>query len=75
MLWVWCAGKRETSDMPLYDYRCRGCGNEFEVLVKSEDKDKEQSCPKCESREVGKLISRTSFSLKGGGWASDGYSK
>jgi hypothetical protein len=61
--------------MPLYDYKCKICANVFEVLVKSGDRDKEQACPKCESKEVGKLVSRTSFSLKGGGWASDGYSK
>ena len=31
-------------------------------------------CPKCKARKVEKLISHTSFQLKGGGWYSDLYS-
>ena len=30
-------------------------------------------CPKCKAKKVEKLISQTSFSLKGGGWYSDLY--
>lgn len=30
-------------------------------------------CPKCKKRKVDKLISHTSFQLKGGGWYSDLY--
>ena len=30
-------------------------------------------CPKCKKRKVEKLISHTSFQLKGGGWYSDLY--
>lgn len=30
-------------------------------------------CPKCKARKVEKLISQTSFRLKGGGWYSDLY--
>ena len=30
-------------------------------------------CPKCKARKVEKLISHTSFQLKGGGWYSDLY--
>ena len=30
-------------------------------------------CPKCKARKVEKLISHTSFQLKGGGWGSDLY--
>ena len=32
-------------------------------------------CPLCESEENNLLVSRTSFSLKGKGWYSDGYTK
>jgi predicted nucleic acid-binding Zn ribbon protein len=32
-----------------------------------------KTCPKCKGRKVEKLISQTSFSLKGGGWYSDLY--
>ena len=30
-------------------------------------------CPKCKRRKVEKLISHTSFQLRGGGWYSDLY--
>jgi len=30
-------------------------------------------CPKCKARKVQKLISQTSFQLKGGGWYNDLY--
>ena len=32
-----------------------------------------RTCPKCKAKKVEKLISQTSFSLKGGGWYSDLY--
>ena len=60
--------------MPMYEYRCQKCEKDFEVLVKFSESEKEQPCPDCKSEETKKKISQTSFSLKGGGWASDGYS-
>ena len=41
--------------MPLYDFRCRGCGHEFEVLVRSGDGG--PACPSCNGREVERLLS------------------
>jgi len=32
-----------------------------------------RTCPKCKAKKVQKLISQTSFKLKGGGWYSDLY--
>jgi putative FmdB family regulatory protein len=58
--------------MPIYDYGCEKCGNEFEVEQRITD-DPIRTCPKCRSRKVKRLISRTSFVLKGGGWYSDLY--
>ena len=62
--------------MPIYEYRCKKCGVEFERLVRHQQSGDPQPCPNpdCKSRDTKKLVSRTSFSLKGGGWASDGYS-
>ena len=59
--------------MPLFEYRCATCGHQFEKLVSSSERDKLPPCPKCEAKDTKKLVSRTSFSLKGGGWADDGY--
>ena len=62
--------------MPMYEYRCQKCGTEFEKLLRLSECDDPQSCPNedCGEAETKRLVSRTSFSLKGGGWASDGYS-
>ncbi len=57
--------------MPLYEYRCLKCGNVIEVLQKLSD-GRLRKCSLC-SGKLEKLISRTSFQLKGGGWFAHGY--
>jgi putative FmdB family regulatory protein len=59
--------------MPIYEYACEKCESEFEVEQRITD-DPVKSCPSCKSRKIKRLISRTSFVLKGGGWYSDLYS-
>ena len=58
--------------MPIYEYSCRACGHQFEEWQKITDKPI-RKCPKCAARKVEKLVSVTSFQLKGGGWYADGY--
>lgn len=58
--------------MPIYEYACAACGHQFEEWQKMSDKPI-RVCPKCKAKKVEKLISHTSFSLKGGGWYSDLY--
>jgi putative FmdB family regulatory protein len=58
--------------MPVYEYACEKCKHEFEVEQRISD-DPVRSCPKCRARKVKRLISRTSFVLKGSGWYSDLY--
>ena len=60
--------------MPLYEYGCKDCGHGFELMQKMSDP-MPSNCVKCEGSNVEKLISSSSFHLKGGGWYSDGYSK
>ncbi len=59
--------------MPIYEYACEKCESEFEREQRITDAPI-KSCPRCKSRRVKRLISRTSFLLKGGGWYSDLYS-
>ncbi len=58
--------------MPIYEYRCEACGHEFEELQKINDAPVVH-CPVCDKDAVHRLISKTSFQLKGGGWYKDLY--
>ncbi len=40
--------------MPIYEYRCRDCDTEFEVLVRGTDP---VVCPHCRSSSLQKLLS------------------
>jgi len=59
--------------MPTYDYECQKCGFEFEREQRITE-DPIKTCPKCKSRKAKRLLSASSFILKGGGWYADGYS-
>lgn len=61
--------------MPIYEYECPKCGA-FEAFQKASDKPlkadpecKHKDCPKCAER----LISASTFHLKGGGWYKSDY--
>ncbi len=56
--------------MPIYEYTCRK-GHEFEAFQKITDKPLEK-CEKCGARAK-RLISNTSFQLKGSGWYVTDY--
>jgi putative FmdB family regulatory protein len=43
--------------MPIYEYRCKVCGEGFEVLVRSPSRQANPTCPKCRSQKVKKAIS------------------
>src|ERR1051325_4674521 len=60
--------------MPIYEYVCGKCGNHMEVLQKVGDPPP-QKCGKGHKGKMEKVISRTSFQLKGGGWYVTDYAK
>src|SRR5260221_11192855 len=53
--------------MPIYEYECRSCGHQLEVFQKITEDDLKK-CPNCGKDALGKLISATTFQLKGTGW-------
>jgi putative FmdB family regulatory protein len=57
--------------MPIYEYQCESCGIVFEARQKFSDAPLE-TCKECHGK-VQKMISRTGFALKGGGWYEQGY--
>ena len=58
--------------MPIYEYRCEKCGV-FEHTQRITDPAL-QRCPECK-RKVRRLISNTSFQLKGSGWYVTDYAR
>jgi putative FmdB family regulatory protein len=57
--------------MPIYEYECEHCGKQCEVIQKITDEPL-SICPEC-SGHMHKLISHTSFILKGTGWYVTDY--
>ena len=57
--------------MPIYEFVCESCGRVAEVMQKVSDP--APPCPECGQGRMARLVSRTSFQLKGGGWYSDLY--
>jgi len=58
--------------MPIYEYRCEKCGD-FEQMQRITDPPIDR-CPTCK-RKVRRLISNTSFQLKGSGWYVTDYGR
>lgn len=58
--------------MAIYEYRCGACGSEFEEFQSIKDASVPK-CAACGSDNVTRLISHSSFILKGKGWYSTDY--
>ena len=59
--------------MPIYEYQCSKCGEVFEAFQKVTDEPLSQ-CKFCQGK-VEKLISQSSFQLKGSGWYLTDYAR
>jgi putative FmdB family regulatory protein len=57
--------------MPIYEYKCKKCGKEYEAFQRITEPSL-KSCRFCKG-PVHKLVSRTSFHLKGSGWYVTDY--
>ena len=40
--------------MPIYEYSCKGCGTEFELLIRGSTR---PSCPECDGEELERRLS------------------
>lgn len=59
--------------MPIYEYKCDHCSNIIEVAQSINDHDL-TDCYKCGSKgTLKRLISKSSFILKGKGWYATDY--
>lgn len=55
--------------MPVYEYRCRGCGATVDRLLGHADADRPGPCPDC-SGELARRFSRVAVKLQGWGFSS-----
>ena len=60
--------------MPIYEYRCSNCGHEMEKTQTITSKPLKK-CPSCKRMKLERLISRSTFILRGSNWYKDGYGK
>lgn len=58
--------------MPVYEYECLNC-HEITEIWQGLAEALLTTCPTCQG-PVKKIISMSSFALKGGGWCADSYS-
>ena len=58
--------------MPIYEYQCPKCQHRFEEWVKVSEAHGQEPCPKC-GEPSPRIMSHTSFVLKGGGWYVSDY--
>ena len=59
--------------MPIYEYECENCGRHYEVWQKITDEPL-TTCEACQGK-LRKLISQSSFILKGSGWYVTDYAR
>lgn len=58
--------------MPTYEYRCEGCGHEFE-LFESINAGKVKTCPSCGSKTKRRIGSGSAVIFKGSGFYQTDY--
>ncbi len=59
--------------MPIYEYQCTKCGEVFEAFQKINDSPLKE-CKFCRGK-VERLISQSSFQLRGSGWYLTDYAR
>ena len=60
--------------MPIREYQCEECETILERIENIDELQEPMTCDKCEI-QMERIISKTTFILKGGGWEKDGYQK
>ncbi|MBU0682364.1 MAG: zinc ribbon domain-containing protein [Proteobacteria bacterium] len=49
--------------MPIYEFKCNACNKNFETLLTSSTQIAEVTCPQCQSKNIKKTISASSYRL------------
>ncbi len=56
--------------MPIYEFKCSKCEEFFEIIVMGSKDDDTAKCPKCDSREFERVVSKTNFKMGSSGGSS-----
>ena len=48
--------------MPIYEYQCQNCGEDFDMLRSIKDNDRDVECPYCHEKEAERRMSLTTAS-------------
>jgi putative FmdB family regulatory protein len=49
--------------MPIFEFRCAGCGEIFEKLFMGSAEEFEAACPKCQCESLERVVSRTHYAM------------
>jgi putative FmdB family regulatory protein len=49
--------------MPIFEFGCLECGHVFEKLFINSDEEVDLVCPKCQSRSLERVVSRTNYAM------------
>ncbi len=49
--------------MPIYEFKCQDCEKKFELILSSANNVSDVTCPECESKNIRKTISASSYRL------------
>jgi len=60
--------------MPIYEFECGACGDQFERLQKLSDPDP-TVCPKCGAERIKRCLTAPAFRLAGKGWYETDFKK
>ena len=58
--------------MPIYEYACKKCSENFAILQWTSEEEAETACPRCGSKDIKKIISSFSCSSDDTGSSSGG---
>ena len=58
--------------MPIYEFKCLKCEEFIELLVMNKDEKIELKCPKCDSEELERVLSSTSYNVSDGSGKNKG---
>lgn len=58
--------------MPIYEFRCQGCGEVFELLAMNQNDQVEAKCPQCGGVEISRVMSSCASVIGGSSSPSGG---